>query len=294
MSLHQSLNLNIDDYNRNELFVLFHLDVAAKADRSSFSHIRKIVASTHPDISGLPANIYHFFCAAQTRIKAIIESELAADVTAAPAAHYVPVSSSVQRPNLGNRSFAEWCSERDRANPELVAAMKDQRELFGYDKWLDSNEQMAASTSKEDVASYNAARLRELKTAMVLRNGRLDPVESSELAHDAKSLLPNDTTNYSRAATLNSGVRYCDIKEAHTKPDMTLLTPEEGGLNTRQTAEELRRTRDTQRLNVLSAKDVQRIEMEEKERIAEQARAIQYQDEERARAYKLWVTGRAR
>lgn len=202
------IDLNIENYDLNDLLELFKLDFNFEAE--DLKRVKKTVMQTHPDKSGLDKKYFLFFTSAYKIIFSIHEF----------------------RHKSSNKQSTEYTVEKDEEKELLLKKMQKQpnfnklfNELFekhrikddenenGYGDWLKSDDNMDSRTTT--MSQMNASfeqKKREVR--------ELVPFQEIEEAGGSGAAghfdLTRDKPTY-YSSSLFSNLQYEDLKKAHVE-----------------------------------------------------------------------------
>ena len=201
------IDLNIENYDLNDLLQLFKLDFDFAAD--DLKRVKKTVMQTHPDKSNLDKKYFLFFTSAYKIIFSIHEF----------------------RHKSSSKQSTEYTVEKDEEKELLLKKMKNQpnfnkifNELFekhrikddenetGYGDWLKSDDNMdSRSTTMSQMNASFEQKKREVRELVPFQ-------EIEEAGSDGGSgydLTRDKPTYYS--SSLFSNLQYEDLKKAHVE-----------------------------------------------------------------------------
>lgn len=210
-------DLNIDNYDLNELLNLFKLD--SNFDEEDLKQAKKIVLKTHPDKSGLNPDYFRFYSAAYKSIYNIWQfknkeekgnktnTEYTTDYDESEKNKMIDTYLSKEKIN-NSKKFNKWFNEQFEQNK-----MNREDESAGYGEWLKSNEGV------EDFQNISQAQLgeeierkKQQMRALTVHKGIQDLHFNSAGASD----LIGDTPE-SYGSDLFSNLQYEDLRKAHTE-----------------------------------------------------------------------------
>lgn len=208
---YNNINLNLENYSRNELFKLFNITSNILND-CDIKNAKKIVLKTHPDKSRLEPKYFIFYSKAYKQLQNIYEFQNKTINKKQDRTEYFDdnkfniLSSNI--PNINN--FNDWFNNQfDKYNIN---------KSYGYDDWLKSDEGILNITEeKTDVKSFNIQFEKYKKQVLdiVSYKGLINNYNNSNI--NASSLIENNI-NYSSNNISTNTLGYTDIKEAFTQP----------------------------------------------------------------------------
>jgi len=200
------IDLNIENYDLNDLLQLFKLDFDFAAE--DLKRVKKTVMQTHPDKSGLDKKYFLFFTSAYKIIFSIHEFRHKSD----------------------NKQSTEYTVEKDEEKELLLKKMKNQpnfnkifNELFekhrikddenetGYGDWLKSDDNMdSRSTTMSQMNASFEQKKREVRELVPFQE-----IEEAGRDGSGYDLTRDKPTYYS--SSLFSNLQYEDLKKAHVE-----------------------------------------------------------------------------
>ena len=201
------IDLNIENYDLNDLLQLFKLDFDFAAE--DLKRVKKTVMQTHPDKSGLDKKYFLFFTSAYKIIFSIHEFRHKSD----------------------NKQSTEYTVEKDEEKELLLKKMKNQpnfnkifNELFekhrikddenetGYGDWLKSDDNMdSRSTTMSQMNASFEQKKREVRELVPFQE-----IEEAGTGAASHFDLTRDKPTY-YSSSLFSNLQYEDLKKAHVE-----------------------------------------------------------------------------
>jgi hypothetical protein len=215
--LKEKLDLNIDNYELDELLNLFKLD--RNFNEEDLKQAKKIVLKTHPDKSGLHPDYFRFYSSAYKSIYNIWEFKNKNTKDNKKNTIYTNDCETVDNKILDkylskekllndSKKFNKWFNEQFEQNK-----MSREDETDGYGDWLKSNEDV------EDFQNISQAQLgeeiekkKQQMRSLIVHKGIQDIHFNSVGASD---LLGNTPDSY--GSDLFSNLQYEDLRKAHTE-----------------------------------------------------------------------------
>ena len=203
----EGIDLNIENYDLNDLLALFKLDFEFKAE--DLKSVKKTVMQTHPDKSGLDKKYFLFFSAAYKIIFSIYEfrhkssKQQSTEYTVEKDEAKGMLLKDMQKKPYFNKIFNELFEKH---------RLKDDENETGYGAWFKSEENMDTRTTT--LGQMNATfeqKKREVKDLIPYR-------EVEELGQSGTSQfdLTRDKPEY-YSSGLFSSLQYEDLKKAHVE-----------------------------------------------------------------------------
>ena len=209
---YSELDMNIDNYELDDLLDLFHLDY--NFNEEDLKKTKKTVLMTHPDKSKLPKEYFLFFSAAYKIIYSIYEFRY----------------KSITKPLNENIKVNKYTSEKDEEREILLNNLKQQpnfnkifNELFekynikdnetegGYGDWLKSEEDLdnTRTTMNEMNEKFE---LKKKKVQSIIVHKDVEEMDSGNGHFE----LTRDKPEY-YSSSLFSTLQYEDLKKAHVE-----------------------------------------------------------------------------
>ena len=277
----ESFDLNLDNYNLNDLLKLFKLQQSF--DEVDLKHAKKIVLNMHPDKSSLDKKYFLFFSRAYKQLVKIIEFKKASVEKKTDYAeidsvyneetqreHKILLDAYIKKaPDEFNRWFNEMWLDTEKASNKSVTDLKSN----GYGDWLKSNagcseaNEFAGLSKDQRIALLN--KKKQHMSAIVKHqefNEMINTSNQSLLCRDEDSMYQSDVF---------SKLQYDDLKHAHE--ESIIPVSEHDSMPPRYSnIEEVKSFRNRQQIKPMSEQECN----EYQERKAEKENNI-------GRAYKL-------
>lgn len=203
----EGIDLNIENYELNDLLSLFKLGFEFDAD--DLKRVKKTVMQTHPDKSGLDKKYFLFFSAAYKIIFSIHEFRhksskyQSTEYTVEKDEEKELLLKSLQKKPNFNKIFNELFEKH---------RIKDDESETGYGDWFKSGENMDTRTTT--MGQMNATfeqKKREVKDLIPFKD-----VEEIGTSASGQFDLTRDKPEYYTSA-LFSSLQYEDLKKAHVE-----------------------------------------------------------------------------
>jgi hypothetical protein len=200
------IDLNIENYELNDLLALFKLDFEFNAD--DLKRVKKMVMRTHPDKSALDKTYFLFFSAAYKIIFSIYEfrhkssKNQSTEYTVEKDEEKEMLLKGLQKKPHFNKIFNELFEKH---------RIKDDENETGYGAWIKSEENMDTRTTT--LGQMNATfeqKKREVKELIPFKE--VEEMGASSGQFD----LTRDKPEYYSSA-LFSSLQYEDLKKAHVE-----------------------------------------------------------------------------
>ena len=196
-----NIDLNIDNYNLNDLLSLFKLDNNYNYDYNDMKKAKKIVLMTHPDKSGLDKDIFLFFTKAYKILYSIF---------------------NIRHKNNKNRDIEINVKEQDIEIIKIIKNNKNFNKIFnelfekynidekhGYGEWLKSNDNMDfTNTTKNNMNNTFEEKKKHLSSIIVHKG--IEDIYNNEIGTEIINNVPDYYTS-----SIFSNLKYEDLKKAH-------------------------------------------------------------------------------
>jgi len=277
----EQLDLNIDNYNLEDILKLFNLDY--DFDKEALKQAKKIVLMTHPDKSGLDKEYFLFFTSAYKLIYKIYEFRYKSGNKN---------TEYVVEKNENNEELLKNIKKNDNFNVwfnkmfEDVAKLKNEEQNSGYGDWLKSNEDLEKRTATKDTMNTLIdEKKREIRSLVVHRG--IQEMSTQSNLYDLTMERPD-----SYSSDLFSRLQYDDLKKAHTESVVPVTIDDYNNRKKYNNINELQNARsneDTSPLSLNQAKQYlnTRKELEDKNDI-ERAYKLARQEEEAKKINNNW------
>ncbi len=210
-----TLDLDINNYNLNDILTLFKLEY--DFDENALKNAKRIVLQTHPDKSRLPAKYFIFYSKAYKVLYNIHEFRNKSSDKREE--NYATLSNEDKNRLLENffeknkplkeaNGFNTWFNEQFEKNK-----LKTENEESGYGEWLTSNEDLEPEKriSQAEMASEFMKKKNQVRSLIVHKD--VNEIYANNLG--ASELTTNAPEEYS--SDLFSNLSYQDLKRAHTE-----------------------------------------------------------------------------
>ncbi len=200
----ENLDLNIDNYNLDELLKLFHLSY--DFTESDLKQAKRIVLRTHPDKSNLPKEYFLFFSKAYKIIFNIYEfrhkskNQSTEYVVEKNEEHEVMLK-KIQKKDNFNKWFNKMFEEHKITNDY---------ESGGYGDWFKSEE----NTDNRKISHNEMGKVFEEKKAQIQDLIVRQEISDFSTSNGASDLIGEQPQSY--ASDMFGKLQYDDLKKAHT------------------------------------------------------------------------------
>jgi hypothetical protein len=237
--MYENLDLNIENYNLNDLLNLFKLNT--NFTEEDLKNAKKIVLKTHPDKSKLDKKYFLFFSSAYKilfqlyNFKNRIESKNTEYYVEEDENNKLLIEKVLKKEN-----FNEWFNkEFEKIN------ITDNN---GYEEWLKSEENMDYRiTTKNNMERDIYEKKKELRSI-----AKREEIKSIQELQDNNILGLNQVEEYS--SDIFGNFRYEDLKKAHLESVIPVTEEDIDERNIFNNLEQLNKHRNIQNLTPLSLK----------------------------------------
>ena len=238
--MYENLDLNIQNYNLNDLLNLFKLNT--NFTEEDLKNAKKIVLKTHPDKSKLDKNYFLFFSSAYKilfqlyNFKNRIESKNTEYYVEEDENNKLLIEKVLKKDN-----FNEWFNKE-------FEKLNIKENDNGYEEWLKSEENMDyRTTTKNNMERDIYEKKKELRSIV-----KREEIKSIQELQDNNILGLNEVEEYS--SDIFGNFRYEDLKKAHIETVIPVTEEDIDEKNIFNNLEQLNRHRNSQNLIPLSLK----------------------------------------
>lgn len=214
---YNDIDLNIDNYSREDLFKLFGLK-NMNLNEDIMKECKKIVLKTHPDKSRLDEQYFIFFSKAYNKLQGIFEfqnkfnKKKITDTNEYYDNDNITILDKVFDKNSklkDPKNFNKWFNEQFEKNK-----LDDNNEK-GYGSWLKSDEDIVyiPNVTKNNMAAEMEKRKKEVKTLTTYTGF----VEQNANTFGGSSLMSYDNNFTSNSLFNNEGIGYTDLRQAYVE-----------------------------------------------------------------------------
>jgi hypothetical protein len=286
------LDMNIDNYELQDLLDLFHLDY--NFNEEDLKKTKKTVLMTHPDKSKLPKEYFLFFSAAYKIIYSIYEFRFKSITKVPNSNEYIKVNKYTtekdeereillnnlkQQPNF-NKIFNELFEKYN---------IKDNETEGGYGDWLKSEEDLdnTRTTMNEMNEKFE---LKKKKVQSIIVHKDVEEMDSGNGHFE----LTRDKPEY-YSSSLFSSLQYEDLKKAHVESVIPVTQEDYQNRKKFRNVDEMQRYNAEQNSEPLSLKQAneylnQKKSFQDKNDVS-RAFKLAKQDEQARKANVGWMSG---
>ena len=288
------LDMNIDNYELEDLLDLFHLDY--NFNEEDLKKTKKTVLMTHPDKSKLPKEYFLFFSAAYKIIYSIYEFR------------YKSITKPPNESSRDNIKANKYTTEKDEEREILLNNLKQQpnfnkifNELFekhnikdnetegGYGDWLKSEDDLdnTRTTMNEMNEKFE---LKKKKVQSIIVHKDVEEMDSGTGHFE----LTRDKPEY-YSSSLFSSLQYEDLKKAHVESVIPVTQEDYQNRKKFRNVDEMQRYNAEQNSEPLSLKQAneylnQKKSFQDKNDVS-RAFKLAKQDEQARKANVGWMSG---
>lgn len=238
--MYENLDLNIQNYNLNDLLNLFKLNT--NFTEEDLKNAKKIVLKTHPDKSNLDKKYFLFFSSAYKIVfqlynfKNRIESKNTEYYVEEDENNKLLIEKVLKKDN-----FNEWFNKE-------FEKLNIKENDNGYEEWLKSEENMDyRTTTKNNMERDIYEKKKELRSIV-----KREEIKSIQELQDNNILGLNEVEEYS--SDIFGNFRYEDLKKAHIETVIPVTEEDIDEKNIFNNLEQLNRHRNSENLTPLSLK----------------------------------------
>lgn len=212
----EQLDLNIENYSREDLYKLFGLN-KMQLSEENMKESKKVVLKTHPDKSQLEPKYFLFFSKAYKRLYSIYEFQNKSSNKKTDVNEYYSEDNTQVLDKLfqNDKSFKKPANFNKWFNEQFEKNKLEDGNESGYGDWLKSDEGIVdmGYVSQSNIAEEIEKRKKQVKE-LTIHNGINDPFAST---FGGSALL--DSTNNFTSGTMFSGdgMGYTDLRQAYVE-----------------------------------------------------------------------------
>jgi hypothetical protein len=280
-SKYESLDLNIENYTREELYQLFGFKSSIILSEQNMKEAKKIVLKTHPDKSRLDNKYFVFFSKAYKKIYDIYEFQNKVN----------------SKKSTDKNDYAD--SENDKVLDKMFDMNKDLKDTgnfnkwfntqfekhrledpveHGYGNWLKSDDDIIYTpqniNNKESMTREMDKRKKEIQT-LIPYTGVGNSFGTSSVGG---SSLMEYNNNFSSGSLFNNGggVGYTDLRQAYVESVIPVTEDDYNKTQKFKSVDEYKRHRDNINVTPLSKEDAMRKLFEQEKQENEESAALAF------------------
>jgi hypothetical protein len=274
-SSYEKLDLNIDNYSRQDIFNLFGLK-NMNLTEDVMKECKKTVLKTHPDKSQLNEKYFIFFKKAYEKLLGIYEFQNKTNKKVSDTNEYYDRNNVNILDNVFDnkkelkdpKNFNSWFNEQFEKHK-----LEDPNET-GYGNWLKSDDDIVftPNVTKSNMASEIEKRKKQVQS-LTTYNGVSDPYAST---FGGSSLMAYDSNFSSGTLFSSDGMGYTDLRQAYV--ESVIPVTEEDYKKTKQfnSVDEYKRHRDSVNTTPLSKEEAMRQLYQENKQKDEESAALAF------------------
>lgn len=277
---YESIDLNVENYSREELYKLFGFKTSVILTEESMKEAKKIVLKTHPDKSRLDNQYFIFFGKAYNKLKQIYEFQNKTNKKITDTNEYYDsqntqvldkmfdMKNDLKKPE----KFNDWFNKQFEKHK-----LEDTNEN-GYGNWLKSDEDIIftpQNINKDSMGREMEKRKKEIQ-ALTPYKGFSDSFNSSSVGG---SSLMEYNSNFTSGTLFSGdgGMGYTDLRQAYAESVIPVTEDDFNQSQKFKSVNEYKRHRDTVDTKPLSKEEALRqLYLEDKQKNEESAALAYY------------------
>jgi len=277
---YESIDLNVENYSREELYKLFGFKTSVILTEESMKEAKKIVLKTHPDKSRLDNQYFIFFGKAYNKLKQIYEFQNKTNKKITDTNEYYDSQNTqvldkmfdMKKDLKKPEKFNDWFNKQFEKHK-----LEDTNEN-GYGNWLKSDEDIIftpQNINKDSMGREMEKRKKEIQ-ALTPYKGFSDSFNSSSVGG---SSLMEYNSNFTSGTLFSGdgGMGYTDLRQAYAESVIPVTEDEFNKSQKFKSVNEYKRHRDTVDTKPLSKEEALRqLYLEDKQKNEESAALAYY------------------
>jgi curved DNA-binding protein CbpA len=253
---YNNIDLNIENYSREDLFKLFGLQNNS-LNENIMKECKKIVLKTHPDKSRLDEKYFIFFAKAYKKLQNIYEFQNKTNNKKIDENEYFTQSQSDildtifdKKSNINKdpANFNKWFNDQFDKHK-----LEDSAQETGYGNWLKSDEDIVFTPN---VSKANMSKeINKHKKAVQSLTEYKGVAELTASSRAGTSLMSYDSNFTSGSLFSSDGMHYTDLKQAYVESVIPVTEDDYNKMPKFQNVDEYRRHRDSTNLTPLEKED---------------------------------------
>lgn len=248
---YEALDLNINNYSRNELYKLFGFKSSISLSEDDMKEAKKIVLKTHPDKSRLDNKYFVFFSSAYKKLLEIYEFQNKSEKNQNRATNgnsnefYDETNSKVldkmfdTNKNLKKGpDFNKWFNEQFEKH-----RLDEKSAETGYGDWLKSDEDIVFTTAKTKDAMNSEIEKRKRELQSLTQYSGYNSTTSN--AFSGSSLMEYGSNFTSGSLFSNDGMGYTDLRQAYAESVIPVTEQDYEKMPKFKSIDEYKRHRET-------------------------------------------------
>jgi len=255
---YEALDLNIENYSREELYKLFGFKTSAFLNEENMKEAKKIVLKTHPDKSRLDNKYFVFFGKAYNKLKEIYEFQNKTNKKTNDNNEYYDSQNSevldkmfdIKKDLKDPKNFNDWFNQQFEKH-----RLEDPVE-HGYGNWLKSDDDIIftpQNINKDSMGREMDKRKKEIQ-ALTPYKGVGDSFLSSSVGG---SSLIEYNSNFTSGSlfTGGGGMGYTDLRQAYVESVIPVTEDDFNKVQKFKSVDEYKRHRDSAQVQPLSKEE---------------------------------------
>jgi hypothetical protein len=287
-NLYESIDLNIENYSREELYKLFGFKTSVMLTEDSMKEAKKIVLKTHPDKSRLDNKYFIFFKKAYERLKDIYDFQNKTSKKTTDNNEYSEQEKGqildkmfdMKKDLKDTNNFNKWF------NNQFEKHRLDDPVEHGYGNWLKSDEDIIftpQNINKDTMGREMEKRKKEIKS-LIPYKGVNDAFVSSSVG--GSSLMEYDS-NFSSGSLFSGGGGYTDLRQAYVESVIPVTEDDYNKVHKFKSIDEYKRHRESVNTTPLSKEEAMRqLYQQDKQKNEESAALAFYYAQQSEKAKK--------
>jgi hypothetical protein len=275
---YESLDLNIENYSREELYKLFGFKTSTILTEENMKEARKVLLKTHPDKSHLNNKYFIFFGKAYNKLKEIHEFQNKSNKKTTDNNEYFDAENVQVLDKMFNmkkdlkdpKNFNDWFNQQFEKHK-----LEDTTEN-GYGNWLKSDEDIVftpQNINKDSIGREMEKLKKEIQTLTPYK-GFSNSFNSSSVGG---SSLMEYNSNFSSSSLFSGGkMSYIDLKQAYTESVIPVTEDDFNKVQQFKSIDEYKRHRDSVEIKPLSTEEALRQLYQEDKQKNEESAALAF------------------
>lgn len=253
---YETLDLNIENYSREELYKLFGLNLSITLNEDIMKECKKLVLKTHPDKCRLENKYFLFFSQAYKKLLNIYEFQNKTTKKTNNTSEYYDQNNGeildkifeVNKNLKDPKNFNTWF------NTQFEKHRLEDPVETGYGSWLKSEEDIVftpTGITKDNMASAIEKRKKQVQTLTNYSGVN----ESYASTFGGSSLMEYDNNFTSGTLFSNDGMSYTDLKQAYVESVIPVTEDDYKKQQKFNSIDEYKRHRETTNIVPLSKEE---------------------------------------
>ncbi len=276
---YESLDLNIDNYSREELFKLFGVTNISLTEEV-MKECKKLVLKSHPDKCRLDEKYFIFFSKAYNKLKGIYEfqNKMQIKKTNDGGNEFYDSNNAALLNNVfeNKKELKDPKNFNDWFNQQFDKHKLDDPQDTGYGNWLKSDEDIifTGHVSKANMNAEMEKKKKEIQALSVYK-GVTDSYSNSS-AYGGSSLMAYDSNFSSGSLFSSDGMGFTDLRQAYAESVIPVTEDDYNKMEKFRNIEDYKRHRDNVDIKPLSKEEAMRKLFEENKQKDEESAALAF------------------